>query len=120
MPEDYEREPSRKQHNWMACFPLVSREYMDVMGYIFDPEFTRDGADWALASTFYSINRVVDLRDCIIIRHLSFRSGRREKDSLDFIQFPSSPPLAGTFVARNRAKVVQYLFEKYNIPKELV
>jgi hypothetical protein len=83
MPEDFEHEPSRHENNWMACFPLISKKAVEVMGYAFDPIFTRDGADWALAATFYCISRVVDLRRDIVIKHLSYRSGRRAKDNID-------------------------------------
>jgi len=114
MPEDFEREPHRNINNWMACFPLLSKKAIDVLGYAFDPEFVRDGADWALAATYRAINRVVDLRDCIIIKHLSFRSGRRPKDDLDVYahSLGISAPRADKYVARNVEKLSQYI-DKY-------
>lgn len=109
--EDFEKEPSRNKINWMSCFPLVSRKVVDILGHIFDPEFIRDGADWALNSTFRSIDRVVNLRDCIVIKHLSFRSGRRAWDSLDddSRKLGIYPPLATTFLERNRKLLLEYI-----------
>lgn len=114
--EDFEHEPSRNKINWMSCFPLISRKVIDILGHIFDPEFVRDGADWALNSTFRSIDRVIDLRDCIVIKHLSFRSGRRKWDSLDddSRKIGVIPPLATTFIERNRKELLKYINEFKN------
>ena len=111
--EDFEVEASRNEINWMSCFPLVSRKVVDILGYIFDPEFIRDGADWALSSTYRSIDRVVNLRDCIVIKHLSFRSGRRKWDSLDedSRKLGILPPLADTYIERNRKILLEYIEE---------
>lgn len=118
MPEDHEKEPHRNQTNWMACFPLISKKVVDVLGFAFDPSFQRDGADWAMAATFRAIDRVVDLRDCIVIKHLSFRSGRRKKDDLDLyaqnLGF-SNPPIEIS-ARKNANKLLNYI-EKYNIIK---
>jgi len=114
--EDFEHEPSRQLHNWMSCFPLVSKKVVDVLGYVFDPEYIRDGADWALAATFRAINRVGDLRDCIWIKHISFRSGRRAWDSLDdhSRSLGISPPPSDIFIERNKKKLVEYI-QKYSM-----
>jgi hypothetical protein len=119
-PEDYEFAPMRRTDCWMACFPLISKKVVDVLGYAFDPEFLRDGADWALAATFYAINRVVDLRDCIIIKHLSFRSGRRSKDDLDVYAHSLGimAPMADSFVQRNSEKLLKYI-EECSVAKQV-
>ena len=116
--EDLERESARQEHNWMACFPLVSKKAIEVLGYMFDPEFFRDGADWALGATYRAIERVVNLRDCITIKHLSHRSGRRAWDILDSEsrRFDGISPKANTFVERNKKILVNYLNNYYNIP----
>ena len=111
IPEDFEKENSRQLHNWMACFPLVSKKAIEIVGHMFDPEFLRDGADWALAATYRNVDRVVDLRDCIIIKHLSTRSGRRSWDSLDedSRKLDGTPPPADSFVQRNSIKLIDYI-----------
>ncbi len=119
MPEDFEREPTRQQNNWMACFPLISKKAIEVLGYAFDPEFMSDGADWALAATYYSIERVVDLRNCIIIKHLSQRSGRRDWDSVDqdSRDLGISPCKSDEFIDRNRKILLKYIEEYKKNPK---
>lgn len=96
MPQDLEKEEARNEKNWMACFPLISKKVVEVLGFAFDPSFQRDGADWAMAKTFRLIDRVVDLRDTIVIKHLSFRSGRRKRDDLDLYALSlgfANPPI---------------------------
>lgn len=78
--EDKEREPKRNDSNYFSCFPLVSKKAVDILGYVFMPEYQRDGADWVLARLYREFGAIVDLRDCIIIEHISVRSGRRPKD----------------------------------------
>jgi len=80
--EDLEYVPFRKEENWFSCFPLLSRESVDAMGHFFDWEYSADNADITLIESFKRINRVLDLRKELIIKHISVRSGRREADSL--------------------------------------
>jgi hypothetical protein len=111
MPEDHEKESKRNENNWMPCFPLISKKAVEVLGYFFDPEMVRDGADWAIAATYKNINRVVDLRNCIVIKHLSTRSGRRNWDQVDedSRQTDSVSPPADSFISRNSEKLLTYI-----------
>lgn len=117
-PEDFERMHGRREDQWVACFPLISKKAIDVMGYAFDPGFVRDGADWALAATFYAIHRVVNLRNCIIIKHYSFRSGRRPKDDLDSYahSLGLSVPPVDIFIEKNANILLEYI-RKFNDEK---
>lgn len=117
--EDFEKEPKRNKNNWMACFPLISKKSIEILGYAFDPEYIRDGADWALAATYRNIERIIDLRDCIVIRHLSFRSGRREWDILDeeSRNLGISAPSPYDFVEKNRQKLLTYINQYKEIQK---
>lgn len=113
MPQDLEKEEARNEKNWMACFPLISKKVVEVLGFAFDPSFQRDGADWAMAKTFQLIERVVDLRDTIVIKHLSFRSGRRKKDDLDIYALSlglTNPPIE--ISARKNAQILQNYINK--------
>jgi hypothetical protein len=115
MPQDFEYAPARNENNWMACFPLISKKVVEILGFAFDPSFQRDGADWAMAKTFQLIDRVVDLRDTVVIKHLSFRSGRRKKDDLDLYALSlgfSNPPIE--ISARKNAEILQSYINKYN------
>jgi glycosyltransferase involved in cell wall biosynthesis len=115
-PEDFETMHGRREDEWVACFPLISKKAIEVMGYAFDPGFVRDGADWALAATFYGIGRVVNLRNCIIIRHYSFRSGRRPKDDLDVYahSLGLSVPPTDIFIEKNGKILIRYIQEFHN------
>jgi len=111
MPEDLERENKRNESNWMPCFPLISKKAVEVLGYFFDPEMIRDGADWAISATYKNIQRVVDLRTAIIIRHISTRSGRRPWDQVDedSRQLDAQSPPADSFIKRNSDKLLSYI-----------
>jgi len=118
IPQDMEKEPNRNEQNWMACFPLISKKVVEVLGFAFDPSFQRDGADWAMAKTFRLIDRVVDLRDTVVIKHLSFRSGRRKKDDLDLYAHGlglTNPPIE--ISARKNSDILKEYINKYNQTK---
>lgn len=115
MPEDLEKENKRNEFNWMPCFPLISKKAVEVLGHFFDPEMIRDGADWAISATYRNIQRVVDLRNCITIKHISTRSGRRPWDQVDEdsrLTDAQSPP-ADSFIQRNSEKLLAYI-KNYN------
>jgi glycosyltransferase involved in cell wall biosynthesis len=114
MTEDKEREPKRNDINWMSCFPLISKKAVDVLGHFFDPEMVRDGADWAISATYKNIQRTVDLRNCIIIKHLSTRSGRRGWDSVDedSRHLDAISPPADSFIQRNSEKLLTYIHQE--------
>lgn len=119
-PEDFETMHGRRNDQWVACFPLISKKAIDAMGYAFDPGFVRDGADWALAATFYGIGRVVNLRNCIIIKHLSFRSGRRAADDLDTYAHSlglSVPPI-DIFIEKNCKILLEAIKKSYDKTSE--
>jgi len=80
---DMEKETKRNEHFWFSCFPLISRRAVEAVGFFFDPMIYRDGADWDVFGLYKEIERVLDLRNEIIIQHLSVRSGRRNADSVD-------------------------------------
>ena len=88
---DKEVESKRNESNWFSCFPLISKKTVEVLGFFFDPAFPKDGADWDIVETFREIGRILDLRNEIVIEHISFRSGRRTKDLLDedIIEIPN-------------------------------
>ena len=81
--DDREIERKRNEHYWFSCFPLVSKKAVNALGFFFDPYIWKDGADWDLLALYKNINRVLDLRQEIIIEHISVRSGRRGRDILD-------------------------------------
>jgi len=81
--DDMEVERKRNEHYWFSCFPLVSKAAVNIMGFFFDPHIWKDGADWDLLAIYKNIDRALDLRNEIIIQHISVRSGRRGRDILD-------------------------------------
>lgn len=80
---DKEVERKRNEHFWFSCFPLVSKEAVKALGFFFDPHIWKDGADWDLFGLYQMLGRTLDLRNEIVIEHISVRSGRRERDILD-------------------------------------
>ncbi len=101
--EDKEVEGRRNDSNYFSCFPLISKAGVNVLGYFFDPQIYKDGADWDIVMGYKEINRVLDLRNEIIIEHISIRSGRRQKDELyDDAYYP-------TQVGKNTGKHINLL-----------
>ena len=80
--EDQDHVPYRDDYNRFTCFPLFSRKDLEVLGFLFQPEYWRDGADWVIAAVYRRIERILDLRREIAIKHISVRSRRRERDEL--------------------------------------
>ena len=119
--EDNEYEPTRAKTQFFSCFPLVSLKAVQVLGGIFDDEFHRDGADWAIFPVYFHFQRVIDLRDCIVIQHISVRSKRRQWDALDDYSLKLSKVLKypGTqdFVQRNINKLKPYI-DSFKPPEE--
>ncbi len=106
--EDREIEVKRDASYWFSCFPLISKKAVDALGFFFDPDYIKDGADWDIFGLYKDVNRVLDLRVEIIIEHISVRSGRREKDALDrdvLRMQQVKPPLPG----KNRDSLLVFL-----------
>jgi hypothetical protein len=109
---DFEVERARNEKNYFSCFPLLSKETIKVMGFFFDPIFPKDGADWDLVMTYRELKRVIDLRNEIEIKHISFRSGRRPHDLLDYDEMTipgDSHPYAGKNMRRNINFLTDYI-----------
>ncbi len=111
---DMEVERNRNDSNYFSCFPLLSKEVVKVMGFFFDPIFHKDGADWDLVMPYRELRRVIDLRNEIIIKHISFRSGRRLHDALDRdeMKIPvnvNDAPHAGKNMRRNINFLTNYI-----------
>jgi glycosyltransferase involved in cell wall biosynthesis len=50
-----------------ACFPLLSREALNAMGFFFHCETTTSGADILIHNIYSKVNRVLDLDLCTLI-----------------------------------------------------
>jgi hypothetical protein len=78
-----------------TCFPLISRAAIDGLGVMFDDEFEAWNADIAIYMVYNNLGRILDLKNEIILKHLSTHSGRRNKDELDeetISRHGNSPP----------------------------
>lgn len=64
-----------------CCFPLVSRSAGLVLNWIMPPEFDAWGADIGLWRVYNCIGRVCDLSE-MLIDHISYHSGKRERDEI--------------------------------------
>lgn len=53
----------------IADFPLLSKKTVDLMGFFLDPYYVFHTADWDICDLYHKLNRVVDLRDDLIIHH---------------------------------------------------
>jgi hypothetical protein len=117
--EDFEVEKSRNETNYFSCFPLLSKEVVKIMKFFFDPIYFKDTADWDLVMTYKELNRIINLRNEIEITHISYRSGRRERDLLDqdAMQLPEFHPSAGKNTKRNVAHLKEYILNYENIYK---
>jgi hypothetical protein len=116
--DDKEVISNRHDYNRFSCFPLFSRKDLEVLGFLFQPEYWRDGADWVIAGVYRKIDRVLDLRNEIIIEHISVRSFRRNKDDLyeeyTTLQHMCPSPPKYDVITRD-AKILQFYIENKEI-----
>lgn len=66
---------------YYSCFPLLSRQAVDAMGWFFHPEMTAWGADIHLYEVYSKANRVIDMP--YNINHISHHSGKRKRDHIN-------------------------------------
>lgn len=62
-----------------SCWPVVSKQSIDLLGYFLDERFTIWGPDHFIAMAYKEANRLISLTH-IKIDHNSFHSGRRPDD----------------------------------------
>ncbi len=62
-------ETTRTLDKKITNFPIISKNAIDVLGYVLDPRILRWGADIDIAELYQSVDRVLDLRDICIIEH---------------------------------------------------
>jgi hypothetical protein len=112
--EDEERIRERHDGNRFTCFPLFSKEALRVLGFLFQPEYWRDGADWIIGAVYRRIGRILDLRNAITIQHLSVRSNRRCQDEQydEYVKLCHMCPEPPTFdVITRDARILQHYIE---------
>lgn len=66
-----------------CCFPLVSRAAYKILGWIMPPQFPAWNADVWLWKTYLGVGRILDLSE-IMIEHIAFHSGKRERDEVSY------------------------------------
>lgn len=65
-----------------ACFPVLSREALNLLGWMFHPEFTTWGADIHLYNVMREVDRIVKLP--YVVEHISHHANKRERDTLNY------------------------------------
>lgn len=66
-----------------CCFPLISRAAAQVLNWVMPPDFPGWGADIGLWRVYSAIDRVCDL-SAIRIDHVSYHSGKRQRDHISY------------------------------------
>jgi len=94
-----------------ACFPVISRVAVDAAGGFHAPEFKSWSSDIASYLIFRALDRILDLRNEIILYHFSTHSGRREKDEvfLEMERKNQGGYTADTFVERDVKRILNYI-----------
>jgi len=61
----------REVHNdYLVCgFPVISKESVETLGFLLDPSFMMATSDDDICKLYATIDRVVDLRDILVIQH---------------------------------------------------
>lgn len=65
-----------------SCWPVVSRQSVQALGYLFDERFYIWSVDHYIADVYRRINRTVFLTH-VLIDHNSLHTGKRKKNKLD-------------------------------------
>lgn len=63
------------------CFPILSREALQIAGWLFPPSFTAWGADIFLYRLYSALDRVVELP--FAVEHLCHHTKTRERDDIN-------------------------------------
>jgi glycosyltransferase involved in cell wall biosynthesis len=68
-----------------CCFPLVSREAYEALGWFFPPEITKWGADHWLWMIYKALpeNRMLDLREHLKVLHFCHHNGSAPRDEVN-------------------------------------
>jgi len=53
----------------VSGFPIISKECVETLGFLLDPSFMMATSDDDICKLYATINRVVDLRDILVIQH---------------------------------------------------
>jgi len=67
--EDMEIYRIKENKNIASDFPLISKKAVDVLGFFLNPDYLNCGADDDICILYKAIDRLLDLRDCIVIQH---------------------------------------------------
>jgi hypothetical protein len=66
-----------------CCFPLVSKQGVEALGWCMPPDFPAWTADIALWQLYSSVGRICDLSN-VMIEHISYHSGKRDRDHISY------------------------------------
>lgn len=61
------------RHGKYSCFPMISRQVVEVLGCLQDERFMGGGADIFLGNIMHDVDNVIDMRD-ITIDHISYHN----------------------------------------------
>ena len=64
------------------CFPLFSREVLEVLGYILYPKIPTWGADYIAYQIFHPIHRLLEIQDKCYINHISYHTKTAVEDNV--------------------------------------
>jgi Glycosyl transferase family 2 len=86
-----------EQYSHYCCFPLLGKEGVDILGYVFPETIPTWGADIWIRKLYDSLGRIVDLP--MTIKHISHHNGLRPQDDLnkEFAQTYSIPVLQPSY-----------------------
>jgi hypothetical protein len=70
------------QKDGPCAFPILTREFYDLTGWIVPPQMLGWGVDWAIGTLFDRLNydRYLNLRPLVALRHHCSHNRRRDKD----------------------------------------
>lgn len=101
-----------RQGMQFCCFPLVSREGMETLGFAIPGEFPSWSADGSLWEIYMRTGRILDLSE-IMLEHISYHSGKRERDSVSYHveKINSGIPISGIPIEEYAAKLNKRIYD---------
>jgi len=102
------------------CFPLVSKEAMNLMQFVLHPNIPTWGADYALYKLYTQANRYLEIKDRVYLNHVSFHTKQVPEDATakrigkTFNQLKMRPEynvdrLCATLVVEQANKMKEYI-----------
>ncbi len=70
------------RHGFYSCFPMITREGIEALGWILSPLHGSWNADVTISRAYAGVNRICDISE-VHLDHISYHAGTRQRDHIN-------------------------------------